>query len=57
MHLIEEGACPMNQYSKAKLIRVYRKQYRKATKKEEGRIVSQIEEATGYTRKPILFLP
>ncbi len=47
----------MNQYSKAKLIRVYRKQYRKATKKEEGRIVSQIEEATGYTRKPILFLP
>jgi len=44
----------MDQHSKAELIRSYRKRYLKASKKEKGRIITQITDATGYDRKHVI---
>jgi hypothetical protein len=44
----------MDQHSKAELIKAYRKRYRKAGKKDKSRIISQIVEATGYSRKHVV---
>jgi hypothetical protein len=40
----------MDQHSKAELIKSYRKRYRKARKKDKSCIISQIVDATGYSR-------
>lgn len=44
----------MDQHSKAELIKSYRKRYRRAAKKEKSRIISQIVDATGYSRKHVV---
>lgn len=44
----------MDQHSKAELIKVYRKRYRRATKLEKTRIIDSIVEATGYSRKHVI---
>lgn len=43
----------MDYHSKAQLINSYRKRYRKASKKEKSRIISQIVDATGYCRNHV----
>lgn len=44
----------MDKHSKAELINSFRKHYNKACKKDKGRIISQIVEATGYCRKHVI---
>jgi hypothetical protein len=44
----------MDQHSKAELIKSYAKRYRRATKSEKGHIISQIVDATGYSRKHVI---
>lgn len=44
----------MDQHSKAELIKSYQKRYRKAGKKDKTRIISQIVDATGYSRKHVV---
>ena len=44
----------MDQHSKAELIKVYRKRYRRATKLEKTRIIDAIVEAAGYSRKHVI---
>ena len=44
----------MDQHSRAELIKSYRKRYRKAGKKDKGRIISLIVDATGYCRNHII---
>ena len=41
----------MDQHSKSELIRVYRKRYSRATKREKTRIIDTVIEATGYSRE------
>ena len=44
----------MDQHSKSELINSYRKRYRKSSKKEKGRIVDAVIDATGYCRKYVV---
>jgi len=44
----------MDQHSKAELVKVYRKRYQRATKREKSRIIDSIVEATGYSRKHVI---
>lgn len=46
----------MTHQTKAELIKHYRKQYRRAKKKEKSQILSVIIESTGYSRKHIISL-
>jgi hypothetical protein len=44
----------MTQQTKAEIIKHYRRQYRRAAKKEKSRIIDIIAESTGYSRKHII---
>ena len=44
----------MTQQAKAEIIKHYRRQYKRATKREKGRIIDIIAESTGYSRKHII---
>ena len=46
----------MTRQVKAKLLKRYRQQYQKAQKREKGRILNSIVEATDYSRKHAIAL-
>ena len=45
----------MDQHSKAELIKTYKKRYMRSGKYEKTRIIDSIMEATGYSRKHVIY--